>query len=497
MTPTKPRHSRLFLRAALASLLAVAIHADAALGQPASDPREIIDSVTPEAGTDPSATPETLRERERAMRIDMHLQRLAPEPISDEVIASWADQLEFDQDRRELLDDLRREYAERTRQIRERLRPRLLARWAGAFTYDEESRRVIPVFTPALIELYETHESLLQRLHDADSFLINALGNQVGREARRYLQRFRAQRLRSLLIDIDDRVDARIDLARLVESIEPTQDEHAKLADALEQYQRSVIEHMEERPLWSIAMEKRYARTLIEYGPYWWLLIDSEEADAAYEELLTLRRLASAPRTAAELAELNWSTIDALAGRLDTRRSIELRSRFLHELTPHLFREQERVLDFVRSMRNRLPDEDNLSERIDERLDRAMREIMPVARRLVESWLATQDFSPPLPLPGQPRAAPDRPLIDALDEATAEVDRLDLERDRRDILIALLDWLEPLALPHLQRPQQRAIAWQREALEHVNEADAYRIDRLRGAIDDLRRRITAGVTPPP
>ncbi len=428
---------------------------------------------------------DTVRRLERTILLERHQALLAPQPLPRETFEAWSAEFTLDVDQREAFSALLDGYALRIAPLEKELRSKVLELWPASFQYDNRARAIVPALSPKVLELYDMHSRLLDRVLDFERPLFTALENLVPDVDRPRVEQLRLIRLRTLLGISDlDNPAVTVSIATLLNGSEIAPDDALAVEAALADCRMRIIEALEDRDTLSpTAVEAEILTALVALGPYWELAVD----EASRERIMGDDFSPTAPLMVDRLAELNREFVERIADLLPPRQSVKLRSRYFQVLLPEFFEEERDALFLAdrlgAAFENLEADQRAVAvESLDGALLALAQELDSTAEIAV--LFAPSDATTFVRLPFS--SAPDS-LSVGIDSLNKELRLTSLRRERRRALDRAVDAMQSLVQQHLAEHDSWRATFEhhRRVQKARDESDEFRENALAARIAEL------------
>lgn len=436
---------------------------------------------------------DNLREMEKQGLIERHRALLAPTPLPPETFLAWAEESGLDESQRQSLAETVDAYALRLPSLEKDLRSKILELWHASFEFDREARAIVPVSSPQLLELYDLHRRLVERVLDLERPIVTAIASQVDPARQRAIDSAwlaRLRRLRGLTPPASPLHT--LDPTGLVDRLDLDDAERGQLETVIAQYRRNMIAALEGREtLAPLEAEASAAAMLVELGPEWELFFAPHEIADIEGQMRASRKPAMLDR----VAQLNHQFIHDAADLLPPRQSIELRSLYFQRLLPDFFEEEREMLALADTIAKLLADiageeGDMAREALARTLQTAAKELDPTAESAVTLAEAGGLHGETLVDRAHDSQAA---ILSAVAQLEREHDLLQLRRERRRVIDRAVESLQTTAQ---HSPEYQALRDTFEQLRRIQkareEADEFRqnaaAERIAGLAALLRER---------
>jgi len=434
------------------------------------------------------------RDAEREERLRLQRESLLPPAMTPLEIDAIARALRLVGESIESFNALKAHYADRIAPLERTHRREIALRWPACFEYDRVRREVIAVPSPTLVELYEYHFELLDRILEADRALFAGVRALLEDEsAVLSLLRLESRRLRDLRDLPGELPEETLDLADLVAEVSLSDEQRATLQPVLRSYDERVITLLRSRSFVSRhRIEEHRVRHEVEFGPDW-------ESDIEHEQLASIRAefarfaLSGFSADGETVSRINRETLEEVESRLPHHDAVRLRAAFHRAVMPEMFEEEDESLDLAARMREFVSKQTDSADSI-ALLDASVKALMDRVDELGAPLVAARRAAA---LAG--RAAVENAVGDtSFDERRAAITRMRGEiaviearltqrEAHRTLTAQILSIVAPFDTAEDQ-PLVKAIREFRLVQEHRDEADAYRLATLKQACDAAERR---------
>lgn len=415
---------------------------------------------------------DNLREQERQSLIERHRALLAPAPLPPETFLAWAEEAGLDEAQRQALSETIAAYAQRLPALEKDLRAKVLELWPASFEFDRDARAVAPILSPTLLELYDLHSRLIQRVLDMERPIVASIIAPLAPANQAMVESSWLARLRRLrgLSEPAAAIHA-LDPAAMLSRMTIEEADRAQLEPVIAEYRRQMIRTLEgSDTLAPLEAEASAAAMLLQLGPAWELFFEPREVAEIEDDLRASRKRPMLDR----VAELNHQFIRDAADLLPARQSIELRSLYFQYLLPEFFEEERDMLalaDRIAALVADLEGDAGVAAR--DALDRTLRVTAEELDATAEAGLALDAAGRSAALSSS--ALSQMTLRDAMARLERERDLLDVRRERRRVI--------DRAIGSLQTAAQHSPDYQslRETFEQFR-----RIQKARDEADEYR-----------
>lgn len=384
-------------------------------------------------GEPPAMEESERRERARRDALEQLRRECLPEPIAEEDLRAFAEEVGASEESKALLpriaENYRRAWADLDRRIASEIRGRLEA----SYRFDERTERIAAVPTPELLELLAARSRLVDAVIEADAAVFREL-EAIGDPLRRtLLADIRHERLQRVLRRREVLPGATLDLIDLLADLEIDASARMGMLEAIERYRRDHQRLIEARFREGLAIDAEEAALRTNLLPAWELLA----APAERAEIEAERR--DLARRAAELdVPLRGLLRDALVAWrriLPDEEGRRLQEAYQRRTYPELFRDEVRLAALVERVSEAAAFDEAKIAAVGLSIDRASRELQRpglLLMELADSLVAVEALPDPA----------DRAEAEMLLESRI-LEVLDRRRDRIDAAVREVATLVP------------------------------------------------------
>jgi hypothetical protein len=419
---------------------------------------------------------EQAREAEKHALIERQRAIVAPAALPADTFLAWAAEVHLDDETRQSFTDFVEGYRLRLPGVERDLRSKIAELFPASFEFDRDSRSIRPVPSPQLLELYDLHARLIERMLDLERPVVRALLAPLDAAGQARIETAwlrRLQRLRGLSMPAPPAVT--IDPIDVLEQLTLEDQDRAQVDPVIAQYRRDMISFLEDKSVLSpIGDEADRVRIELELGPAWELFFD----DVQTAEITARINRPGQVRLYDQVAKLNQVVVADVAALLPPRQAIELRSQYVQHILPDFFDEEREVLalaDTIRAIIDGLEGEDAASAR--EALDRGLASAGEELDITAQAALALSPASAEPSMPVRLRESAAEAARRAAADLAVERDMLEVRRERRRIFGRALDAIQTAA---------------QHSPDYVSLRDMFeefrRIQRNREEADEFRQR---------
>lgn len=417
---------------------------------------------------------DNLREQERQSLIERHRALLAPAPLPPETFLAWSEEAGLDEAQRQALSETIAAYAQRLPALEKDLRAKILELWPASFEFDRDARAVAAILSPTLLELYDLHSRLIQRVLDMERPIVASIIAPLAPANQAMVESSWLARLRRLrgLSEPAAAIHA-LDPAAMLSRMTIEEADSAQLEPVIAEYRRQMIRTLEgSDTLAPLEAEAIAAAMLLELGPAWELFFEPREVAEIEDDLRASRKRPMLDR----VAELNHQFIRDAADLLPARQSIELRSLYFQYLLPEFFEEEREMLalaDRIAALVADLEGDAGIAAR--DALDRTLRVTAEELDATAEAGLALDAATRTTTIPFASSTLSEVTIRDAVSRLERERDLLDVRRERRRVIDRAIGSLQAIAQ---HGPDYQSL---RETFEQFR-----RIQKARDEADEFR-----------
>jgi len=333
-------------------------------------------------GEPPAMEESERRERARRDALEQLRRECLPEPITEEDLRAFADEVGASEESKALLpriaDNYRRAWADLDARTASEIRGRLEA----SYRFDERSERVVSVPTPELLELLAARSRLVDAIVEADAAVFREL-EAIGDPLRRtLLADIRHERLQRVFRRREVLPGATLDLIDLLADLEIDASARMGMLETIERYRRDHQRLVEARFREGLAIDAEEATLRVNLLPAWELIAAPAERAEVEAQLRDLARRGA--ELDAPLRALLRETLVAWRRMLPDEEGRRLQEAYQRRTYPELFRDEVRLAALVERVSKAAAFDEAKLAAVGLSLDRCSRELQRPGLLLME-----------------------------------------------------------------------------------------------------------------